>query len=76
MCTDVNRCSTMVWKVFHIISTLLAIVLLAGGIYMVCNPVAGCPGCGATDDYCCVSSTAVSRLLLQRHVVLGFRRWQ
>jgi hypothetical protein len=40
-----------------VISTLLAIGLLAGGIYMVCNPVTGCPGCGATDDYCCVSST-------------------
>jgi hypothetical protein len=55
MCTDVNHCM-MFWKVFHVIATLLAIGLLATGILMVCNPVAGCPGCGASDDYCCVSS--------------------
>jgi hypothetical protein len=48
-----NRCTM---KVLHIVSTLLVIGLLVGGIYMVCNPVAGCPGCGATDEYCCVSS--------------------
>jgi hypothetical protein len=48
----VNRCRM---KVPHIVCKLLAMGLLAGGVYMVCNSAAACPGCGASDDYCCVS---------------------
>jgi hypothetical protein len=58
MCTDSNRVGVIISIVVCGLYTLLVCGMLAGAIYEACNPdtTYGCPGCGASDDYCCVSS--------------------
>jgi hypothetical protein len=58
MCTDSNRAGVSIVSVVCGLYTLLVCGMLAGAIYEACNPdtTYACPGCGASDDYCCVSS--------------------